>query len=59
MMGNLLQYANIDMTLVNGALAKNIFWQIPGNVKHLEGIALFGLYTKVMMITESSLKALF
>jgi hypothetical protein len=58
MTGNLVQYANKDVILVNGALAKNIFWQISGNVEvgagaHLEGILL--VKTDVTFITESSL----
>jgi hypothetical protein len=58
MTGNLVQYANKDVILVNGALAKNIFWQISGNVEvgagaHLEGILL--VKTEVTFITESSL----
>jgi hypothetical protein len=58
MTGNLLQYANINVILVNKALAKNIFWQISGNVAvgagaHLEGILLVN--TDVTFVTESSL----
>jgi hypothetical protein len=56
--GNLLQSANTKVTLTNGALAKNIFWQIAGNVAvsagaHLEGTLL--VKTDVTFITGSSL----
>jgi hypothetical protein len=58
MTGNLVQYANKDVILVNGAVAKNIFWQIAGNVEvgagaHLEGILL--VKTELTFITDSSL----
>jgi hypothetical protein len=58
MTGNLKLHANIDVILVNEALAENIFWQIAGNVEvgagaHLEGILL--VKTEVTFITESSL----
>jgi hypothetical protein len=56
--GNLVQAANVDVILSNGALAKNIFWQIAGFVSlgagaHLEGIVL--CKTAVTFITEASL----
>jgi hypothetical protein len=43
--GNLVQAANIDVILLNGVQAKNIFWQVAGHVDvgagaHLEGILL-------------------
>jgi hypothetical protein len=58
MTGNLLQYANKHVILKGGALAKNIFWQISGNVAilagaHLQGILL--VYTDVTFVTGSSL----
>jgi hypothetical protein len=58
MTGNLVQYANTDVILVNGAAAKNTFWQIAGNVEvgagaHLEGILL--VKTELTFITGSSL----
>jgi hypothetical protein len=56
--GNLKQAANVKVILTNGALAKNIFWQIAGNVEvgagaHMEGILL--VKTDVTFITGSSL----
>jgi hypothetical protein len=56
--GNLVQAANTNVILSNGALAKNIFWQIAGFVSigagaHLEGILL--CKTAVTFITSSSL----
>ncbi len=58
MTGSLVHSANIDVSLVNGAVAKNIFWQIAGNVEvgagaHLEGIFL--VKTELTFITDSSL----
>jgi hypothetical protein len=58
MSGNLIQAADIDVILVNGALSKNIFWQIAGYVAigagaHLEGIIL--CKTAVTFVTRSSL----
>jgi hypothetical protein len=43
--GNLTQAANTTVTLVNGAQAKNVFWQVGGVVTlaagaHLEGVVL-------------------
>jgi hypothetical protein len=58
MAGNLLQNPNLRVHLTNGALAKNIFWQVAGNVKvmagsHMEGILL--VKTDVLFMTGSSL----
>jgi hypothetical protein len=58
MTGNLSQSANKNVILRNGARAKDIFWQIAGNVMvgagaHLEGILL--VKTDVTFITKSSL----
>jgi hypothetical protein len=56
--GNLVQDANFKVNLTNGALAKNIFWQIAGHVavgagSHMEGILL--VKTDVTFLTGSSL----
>jgi hypothetical protein len=56
--GNLVQAANKNVILTNGALASNIFWQISGFVSvgagaHLEGTLL--CKTAVTFITSSSL----
>jgi hypothetical protein len=56
--GNLMQAAGVDVELRNGALAKNIFWQIAGNVivhegAHMEGIIL--VFTDILFKTGSSL----
>jgi hypothetical protein len=56
--GNLVQAANKMVILMNGALAKNIFWQVSGRVEvgagaHLEGTLL--VKTHVLFITGSSL----
>jgi hypothetical protein len=56
--GNLLQAANYKVILTNGALAKNIFWQVSGKVTvgagaHMEGILL--VKTAVLFQTGSSL----
>jgi hypothetical protein len=56
--GNLMQAANYNVFLSNGALAKNIFWQVAGNVAvsagaHMEGILL--VKTDVLFVTGSSL----
>jgi hypothetical protein len=58
MTGDLLQTANKFVTLSDGALAKNIFWQVAGKVvvgagAHLEGILL--VKTEVLFETGSSL----
>jgi hypothetical protein len=58
MTGNLMQAANTKVILLGGALAKNIFWQVAGNVEvmagaHMEGILL--VKTDVMFVTGSSL----
>jgi len=58
MTGNLKQAANTKVILTNGALAKNIIWQVSGNVKvmagaHMEGILL--VKTDVLFVTGSSL----
>jgi hypothetical protein len=58
MTGNLKQAKNTKVILSNGALAKNIFWQVSGHVAvatgaHLEGILL--VKTDVLFETGSSL----
>jgi hypothetical protein len=58
MTGDLMQAAGIQATLTNGALAKNIFWQVAGEVvvgpgAHLEGVLL--VQTSVLFQTGSSL----
>jgi hypothetical protein len=57
--GNLILVADTEVTLTNGALAKNIFWQVAGNVMvkqsaHLKGILL--VKTDVLFQTGSSLE---
>jgi hypothetical protein len=59
MTGNLKQVANTKVILQNGALAKNIFWQVAGFVEvgagaHMEGILL--VQTAVTFVAGSSLK---
>jgi hypothetical protein len=56
--GNMVMAANKMVVLTNGALAKNIFWQVAGYVQvgagaHLEGILL--AKTAVTFITGSTL----
>ena len=56
--GNLLQASNYKVILSNGALAKNIFWQVAGLVvvgagSHMEGVLL--VKTSVLFETLSSL----
>jgi hypothetical protein len=56
--GNLIQVADTRVHLLNGALAKNIFWQVTGHVEvgegaHLKGILL--VKTDVLFETGSSL----
>ena len=56
--GSLLQDANTKVHLSNGALAKNIFWQVAGKVvvgqgAHMEGILL--VKTDVLFVAGSSL----
>jgi hypothetical protein len=56
--GNLLQLMNTRVHLVNGALAKNIFWQVAGNVwlmegAHMEGILL--VKTDANFVTGASI----
>jgi hypothetical protein len=56
--GQLLQAVDTNVILMNGAQAKNIFWQVAGNVAigaraHMEGIIL--CFTDVVFITGSSL----
>jgi hypothetical protein len=56
--GNLRQAAGVSVVLANGALAKNIFWQISGDVgvgeyAHMEGIIL--VFTDILFETGSSL----
>jgi hypothetical protein len=57
--GNLVQAANKNVILAGGALAKNIFWQVAGQVTvgagaHMEGVLL--VKTGVTFVTGSSLK---
>jgi hypothetical protein len=56
--GTLMQVANTKVILSGGALAKNIFWQVSGNVvihagAHMEGILL--VKTDIVFETLSSL----
>jgi hypothetical protein len=56
--GNLVQAAGVRVELTNGALAKNIFWQVSGAVEvgegaHMQGIIL--AFTDVLFETGSSL----
>jgi hypothetical protein len=56
--GNLVQSSKYNMYLLNGALAKNIFWQVEGSVTvgagaHMAGILLAN--TDVTFGTDSSL----
>jgi hypothetical protein len=56
--GNLLQAAGYSVILSGGALAKNIFWQVAGQVtvgagSHMDGILL--VKTSVTFVTGSSL----
>jgi hypothetical protein len=37
MTGNLMQVADTKVILTGGALAMNIYWQVAGNVKFMEG----------------------
>jgi hypothetical protein len=58
MTGSLLQAANVEVILTNGALAKNIFWQVAGTVyvgagAHMQGIIL--AKTAITFITGSKL----
>jgi hypothetical protein len=58
MTGNLKQVKDTTVTLTNGALAENIFWQVAGNVEvktdaHMEGILL--VKTDVLFEKNSSL----
>jgi hypothetical protein len=58
MTGNLLQVANTNVLLHNGAQAKNIFWQVSGYVAveagaHMEGILL--AKNEVTLMTGSTL----
>lgn len=58
MTGNLLQVPNSKVLLSGGALAKNIFWQVAGQVEvgedaHMEGILL--VKTDVLFKTGASL----
>jgi hypothetical protein len=58
MAGNLIQAANKQVILFNGALAENIIWQVAGYVEvgagaHLEGVLL--VKTHVTFVTGSSL----
>jgi hypothetical protein len=58
MSGNLIVSKNTRVILLNGVLAKNVFWQVAGNVNamvgsHLEGVLL--VKTDVTFLTGSSL----
>jgi hypothetical protein len=57
-MGHLIQDANYNVILLNGALAKNTFWQVAGQVRvgtlsHMGGILL--VKNAVTFVTGSSL----
>jgi hypothetical protein len=56
--GSVVQAANTEVILLGGALAKNIFWQVAGEVNvgagaHLKGVLL--VKTAVTFVTGSSL----
>jgi hypothetical protein len=56
--GNLVQAAGYSVILSGGALAKNIFWQVAGQVtvgagSHMDGVLL--VKTAVTFVTGSSL----
>jgi hypothetical protein len=56
--GALLQSANVEMTLLNGVLPENIFWQVAGAVTVGAGAKMKGVIlgkTAVSFITGSSL----
>jgi hypothetical protein len=56
--GNLVQAANTQVILLGGAQAKNIFWQVAGNVRVGAGAALQGVVlvrTDALFVTGSSL----
>jgi hypothetical protein len=56
--GNLMQAASTDVILKNGALAKNIFWQVAGHVQVGAGSLLQGVVlvkTNALFMTGSSL----
>jgi hypothetical protein len=58
MTGNLLQAANTKVILTNGTLAKNIFWQISGNVEVGAGAEMQGILlvkTDILFKTGSKL----
>jgi hypothetical protein len=58
MTGNLKQIKNTEVILKNGALAKNIFWQVAGTVTVEEGAHMTGILlakTAVLFKTSSSL----
>jgi hypothetical protein len=58
MTGNLVQEANVYVFLAGGALAKNIYWQVAGNVAVGAGAKMQGILlvqTDVLFGTESSL----
>jgi len=58
MTGNLVQAANTQVLLTNGALAKNVFWQVAGYAHVLEGAHMEGnllVKTDVLFATGSSL----
>jgi hypothetical protein len=57
--GNLMLNANLGVTLSNGALAENIFWQVSGNVKVMAGARMQGILlvkTDALFVTGSSLE---
>jgi hypothetical protein len=58
MSGNLVANANTRVILLNGVLAKNVFWQVAGNVQLMAGSQIVGILlakTDVTFITGSSL----
>jgi hypothetical protein len=56
--GNLVLAANKNVSLVGGALAVNIYWQVMGNVKVMAGAHMKGILlakTNIVFVTGSSL----
>ncbi len=63
--GNLIQTAGVSVHLDNGALAKNIFWQVAGFVEvgagastHLKGILLVKTYVKFETLSSLEVRVL-
>ena len=58
MTGNLMLAANTQVLLSNGTLARNVFWQVAGNIQVFEGAHLVGILlvkTDATFLTGSSL----